>query len=227
MSQTAQVPAQPDPQAARREAGPATGRGHARRLELLAAARRVFERKGYHESRVADIVKEAGASHGTFYTYFEDKETVFLEVARQVIGEVLTGLHATEVLADPVARIRAALKRFSDAYRPAARMVALIEEVGAAHPEVRVLRLTLRDEFVQRSVRGIRRWQAEGIADAALDPELIAEALGSMVDQICHVWWNDGKAFDEDALLDTLTLIWARSIGVTAGHGFAGTHRHS
>lgn len=205
-----------DAQSARREAGPLTGRGQARRTELLDAARRVFESQGYHETRVADIVNEAGASQGTFYTYFDSKESVFEEVARLVIGGVLAGLHTDTVEGEPVERIRAALKRFADAYRPAARIVALVEEVGAGTPAVRQLRLSLRDEFVQRSVRGIRRWQHDGTADPDLDPELVAEALGSMVDQVCHVWWNDGKAFDEDALLDTLTLIWARAIGVAS-----------
>lgn len=44
-------------------------------------------------------------------------------------------------------------------------MVVQIEEVGAHAPDVRALRLSLRDEFVQRSVRGIKRWQADVIVD--------------------------------------------------------------
>lgn len=220
MPERTRRPETSDAQSARRHAGPVTGRGQARRIELLQAARGVFERQGYHLTSVADIAREAGASQGTFYTYFDSKETAFKELARLVIGGVLADLHPEVLEDDPVARIRAALKRFSDAYRPAARFVALVEEVGASTPDVRQLRLSLRDEFVQRSVRGLTRWQAEGLADPSLDPQLVAEALGSMTDQICHVWWNDGRAFDEDAMLDTLTIIWSRAIGVTAaGHG--------
>ncbi len=67
---------------------------------------------------------------------------------------------------------------------------------------------------MQRTVRGLVRWQADGTADPGLDPELAAEALGSMVDQICYVWMNLGREFDEDALLDVLTTVWSRTVGV-------------
>jgi AcrR family transcriptional regulator len=70
----------------RRYAGPATGKGHTRRVELLLAARRVFERKGFVDARVADIVEEARVAQGTFYTYFDDKDAIFQEVARAVIN---------------------------------------------------------------------------------------------------------------------------------------------
>ena len=203
-----------DPQSARRDTGPVTDRGLVRRQELLAAARRVFEAQGYVDTRVADIVHEAGASQGTFYTYFDSKEAVFQEVAGQVIAQMLADLHADAVSDDPVERIRDSLRRFVHAYRPAARIVALVEQVGTFTPEMKALRLALREAFVQRTVRGLVRWQADGTADPALDPQLTAEVLGAMVDQTCYVWMNLGRAFDEEALLDVLTTSWSRTMGV-------------
>jgi AcrR family transcriptional regulator len=40
---------------------------------LLASGRDVFVRLGYHNTRVDDIVAEAGLSHGAFYRYFRSK----------------------------------------------------------------------------------------------------------------------------------------------------------
>lgn len=42
----------------------------ATRERLLEAARRCFERRGYSATVVADIVREAGVAHGTFYVHF-------------------------------------------------------------------------------------------------------------------------------------------------------------
>jgi len=215
-----------DPQRARRGTGPVTDRGLVRRFELLAAARRVFEAQGYVDTRVADIVREAGASQGTFYTYFDSKEAVFQEVADQAIAQMLADLHADVVADDPVDRIRDSLRRFVHAYRPAARIVALVEQVGTFTPEMKALRLALREAFVQRTVRGLVRWQADGTADPGLDPELAAEALGSMVDQICYVWMNLGREFDEDALLDVLTTVWSRTVGVAQAPSKARRRAH-
>ena len=49
-----------------------------RREELLAAAAKVFSRKGYRTAGVNDIIAEAGVARGTFYHYFESKKEVFL-----------------------------------------------------------------------------------------------------------------------------------------------------
>jgi AcrR family transcriptional regulator len=55
---------------------PVTARGERTRSALVAAARRVFERDGFQESRLTDITAEANCSTGTFYTYFQSKEEI-------------------------------------------------------------------------------------------------------------------------------------------------------
>ena len=207
----------------RRETGPLTGKGQARKAALLDAAARVFERKGFLDTRVADIVAEAKAAQGTFYTYFDSKDAVFQAVATRVVGEMLVALH-TEYLPDrtPFERAHAAMERFVDAYRPRARILALIEQVGTFTPELKRLRLQVREAFVDRAARGIAHQQAQGIADPSLDPVLTAEVLGAMVDHVCYVWMNLGKEFDRDAVLRMLTIVWTRAIGAEVPEQVAG-----
>ena len=200
----------------RRVNGPVTGKGQARKAHLIAAARTVFERRGFLDTRVADIVAEANVAQGTFYTYFDSKEAVFQAVAHGVIDRMLASLHTHAHADNPYDRVRGAMERFVDSYIPNARIIALTEQVGTFTPEMRDLRLALRAAFVDRSVRGIRRLQAEGVADPGLDALVAAEALGSMVDHTCYVWLTLGREFDKEALLATLTTVWARAIGVDA-----------
>jgi AcrR family transcriptional regulator len=47
-----------------------------RRAELLAAATRLFEERGFEEVTVADITEAAGVAKGTFYLYFDSKEAL-------------------------------------------------------------------------------------------------------------------------------------------------------
>jgi AcrR family transcriptional regulator len=197
----------------RREAGPLTGKGQARKAALLDAARRVFERRGFLDTRVADIVAEARVAQGTFYTYFDSKDAVFQAVATGVVGEMLVALRADAHGGTPYERAYAAMERFVDAYRPRARIIALIEQVGTFTPELRHLRLQVREAFVERAARGIAHQQEAGIADRSLDPVLAAEVLGAMVDHTCYVWLTLGRDFDRDALLQTLTTVWVRAIG--------------
>ena len=48
-----------------------------RRDEIMAAAKKVFARKGFHATTIADIAKEAGLAYGSIYWYFDSKDDLF------------------------------------------------------------------------------------------------------------------------------------------------------
>lgn len=206
-------------QQARRTTGPLTNKGHARKVELLQAARRVFERMGFLDARVADIVAEANVAQGTFYTYFDSKDAVFRAVAAEAIDEMLEALRVPVQSGDPYTRVHDALVRYIATYREHARIIGLIEQAATITEELRELRLALREGFVQRSERGFARMQAEGVVDPDLNARLTAELLGAMVDHTCYIWFTLGKEFDEDELLDAMTKAWTGTLGITRPAG--------
>ncbi|WP_235739107.1 TetR/AcrR family transcriptional regulator [Nocardioides alcanivorans] len=204
------MPAPTESQQARRDQGPVTDRGAQRRAALLVAAREVFERKGFVDTKVSDIAKEAHVSHGTFYTYFDTKEAIFKEVSKSVIESMLLSM-ATPVPTDDFhARIKDSVRRFVHAYRPHATMIGLMEQVGTFSPELRDLRLDMRETFVSRTQRGIGRLVEAGLTDADIDVEYTAESLGAMLEYVCYVWFSLDRQFDEDRLIETLAGIWEK-----------------
>ncbi len=50
--------------------------------QVLEGARTVFMRDGFEGASVDDIVREAGVSKATLYSYFPDKRLLFVEVAK-------------------------------------------------------------------------------------------------------------------------------------------------
>jgi AcrR family transcriptional regulator len=63
---------------------PRTAKGAATRVKLLSAAETVFGDMGFDAARVADIVSNAGVSHGLFYKHFPHKAAILTAVlARQ------------------------------------------------------------------------------------------------------------------------------------------------
>src|ERR1700751_4228654 len=62
--------------------------GEDRRAQILDVARRLFAQEGYHDANIEDICREAGIARGTLYQYFENKESVMLEVMNQVCQRV-------------------------------------------------------------------------------------------------------------------------------------------
>jgi AcrR family transcriptional regulator len=82
--------------------------GPERLTQILLAARKLFERHGYHSATMHDIAAQAGMSVGLIYQYAANKQEVLL----LVITEILEG-YAREVPAamaphdDPVERLAA------------------------------------------------------------------------------------------------------------------------
>ena len=68
-----------------------------RREQVLACAQRVFSRRGYHNTGVADIIAEAGVARGTFYLYFESKRAIFDELLDRLLGLIVQSVRRIEV----------------------------------------------------------------------------------------------------------------------------------
>lgn len=189
-------------------------RGSRTRDALVAAARRVFERDGYLDTRITDITAEAGVATGSFYTHFDGKQTVFAAVIAEVHEETLHP-QLEEAPDDPVARIEAANRAYLKAYRANAKLMGLLDQVATIDDEFRRLRLDRADAFAQRNARTIRRLQAEGIADPALDPVLAAQALDGMVSRMANLVFVHGAEIEFEALVATVTRLWANALGLS------------
>ena len=59
-----------------------------RRVEIMEAALRCFNRSGYRRTTMDDVVSESGLSKGTIYWHFKDKKHLFLETFDWLINQI-------------------------------------------------------------------------------------------------------------------------------------------
>jgi AcrR family transcriptional regulator len=192
---------------------PRTQRGARTRAALVDAARRVFEREGYLNTKITDITHEAGVATGSFYTYFADKEEVFAAVMDNVRHEMLHP--RVEATGDPLGAIEAANRAYLDAVRRNAPLVALMEQVGAIDERFRSWRQETGRAFVERNAAGIRSLQRHGLADTDLDPELAARALSAMVSRMAYLTFVSGEVDASlEEVLTSVTRLWANALAL-------------
>jgi AcrR family transcriptional regulator len=201
---------------------------------LVEAAKVVFERDGFLNARIVDIAETARLATGSFYHYFDSKEQIFREVAA-IQEQRLTAPESAPMstptpdrsVADTDAhadtnddrttwsRIGQANRRYLERYRDASALMGVIEEVSRYDTEVNVARMATMKHFVERAERAIVKLQAEGLADARLNPSLAADALGAMVGRFAEQWLVQGyRDYDFDEAVDQLTLIWGNALGI-------------
>jgi len=194
---------------------PSTPRGLRTRKRLVEAARVVFERDGFLDARLIDITAEAGISAGSFYTYFDSKEEVFLAVLADVEQEMLhpdvAGLPDGD---DPVATIRASNRAYLESYERFAGFMGLLEQVAGIDEGFRERRRQRAHAFVQRNAKSIRSLQERGIAGSDVDPLLASTFLSGMVSRAAYTRFVLGEDWSVDEMVDTLTQLWVDALRI-------------
>ncbi|HKE76239.1 MAG TPA: TetR/AcrR family transcriptional regulator [Acidimicrobiales bacterium] len=106
---------------------------------LMDAGRELFVTRGYHDTRINDIVAAAGLSKGAFYRYFDSKDRLVQVLAVQAIRTVSTAL--TDIPAGApdgaggTAAIRRWLRRYNATQAGEAAMLRLWGDASAQDPD--------------------------------------------------------------------------------------------
>jgi AcrR family transcriptional regulator len=202
--------------------GAKTARGLATQAALVRAAQKVFERDGFLDARIADITATARTATGSFYTYFNGKEEIFLAVV-EALDEV--GLHppsleyVAEKHADPadlIADITAHHRAYLETYHRNAKMMRVVEEVTNISDSFRRERTARAQAWIEASRDAIAKLQRERRADRDLDPLTAARALSLMLSRSAYVTFvlEEEGADSIEGLARTLTRLWVNALKV-------------
>ena len=104
-------------------------RGEATRGQLIAVATRMFAERGYEDTSIEAVLREAGVSRGSLYHHFPSKEALFEAVVKEVDESFGAQVLAAASGADgPVAVLRAAfLTTIRLAGDPVMRQIVFID----------------------------------------------------------------------------------------------------
>ena len=114
----------------------------------------------------------------------------------------------------PDHRIEEGNRRYLRAYANNARMLEVVEQAATNDPQFRELVDGLRAVFVDKSRATLARFQAEGLADPSLDPDIAGPALVGMVESFARRWHAHGETYDTEQVVATLTRLWTQAVGL-------------
>jgi AcrR family transcriptional regulator len=184
------------------------------RQRILKAAINVFASKGYHDTRVDEIVELSETSKGAVYFHFPSKQEIFLclvdEFAnilenriKQVISEETGGVNKVN------AALQVCMQTFGK-YQKLAK-IFLIQAVGLGS-----IFENRRQGIHNRFVQLIKGYLDEAMLDGDIpdiDTEIAAYAWMGAVNEVVIRWVYTGEPLP-DRSLPTLRTILLRSIGI-------------
>ena len=172
-----------------------------REQEIVAAAAKVFQEKGYHAATTRDIAAEVGIQQASLYYYISSKEELLYLVVREPIMRLYAQV---EVIVQSSLPARSKIERSIQAHLVAfdenyPHMFVFVQEL---HNVVQALQDTLR-EFPGR-YQGL--WEAmlqQGVARGELRADLDVTTTALMILGMCnwmYRWYRKGGRLDTRAV---------------------------
>lgn len=170
------------------------------KARVIASAARLFREKGFAGVGVADVMRNAGMTHGGFYNHFESKDELEAEACGKALAGSIVKISAIAVLTDERERetaMAAYMRRYvsqkaRDAAAPSCPMVAFSGEMPRQAAQVReAYALGLREylaAFTQAGAGKAARQEAlarfAALAGALILARSVARADRKLSDEI-------------------------------------------
>lgn len=161
------------------------------REQLLAAAARIFARKGYAAASVEEIAESAGYSTGALYSNFDGKEQLFLElmtarrtraIARQAAEAAdLFDDAGTAETADPLALLTRRLERAAGRSTDTAALQAEFWLYAIRNPEARHAMAALTHDRIDALTPLITHLMQQHDISPAIAPQTVTRIVLALV----------------------------------------------
>lgn len=157
---------------------------------ILKAAVKVFAEKGFYNSRVSEIAKEANVADGTIYLYFKNKDDILISLFEEEFGRIVENMRkelAKEK--DPLQKIRVfAIMHLSIV----SKQQQLGEVLGVeVRQSSKFMKEYINNPFIEylnliRSI--VIEGQEKGFIRKDLTPGIIKRALFGALDEMARYW---------------------------------------
>jgi TetR/AcrR family transcriptional repressor of nem operon len=151
---------------------------------IVDAAARAIRRSGYAGTGVADIMKDAGLTHGGFYAHFASREAMLAEAADRAGAEGVAAVERVAAAAPPRKALQALLRAYLskthvEGVETGCAVAALGSEMPRQAPEVRRAATRRIKEMIDLVARQSPEWGQPGAHQHAL--VTVATMVGALV----------------------------------------------
>jgi TetR/AcrR family transcriptional repressor of nem operon len=165
---------------------------------IVDAAARAIRRSGYDGTGVANIMKDAGLTHGGFYAHFSSREAMLAEAADRAGKESVAAMERIAATMPPEQALGAMMQAYLskvhvEAVENGCATAALCSEMPRQAPEVRRAATRRIKEMIDLVARQLPDWGQPGAHEHAL--VTVATMVGAL---------TLARAVDDSRLSDAL-----------------------
>lgn len=182
------------------------------REKILAAAARLFARRGYSATSMNQVAEACALSKATLYHYYRDKYSLLASIADEHVSRLLALVQSVHAeTPEPEQKLRELIRRIVEEYADAqdAHRV-LTEDVKFLEPADQKRVLDKEREVVAGFARAVGGLRPE--LDAALLTKPLTMLLFGMINWL-FTWMKPGGALDYDAMAPIVADLFLGGLG--------------
>ena len=182
-----------------------------KRKRILDAATIVFAKKGYAETKIQDVAKEADVAHGTIYLYFKSKDELFISIFQESLGELIK-------------YIGSEIKKESNVEDKFKRMISLQLDIIESNPDLTKLiliefprtgnflnnrNIDVLSDYIDMIVELLNEGIKEDVFSNGIKTEITATMIYAAMQGVATRWILDGMSYqlrDMDAKISEMLL---------------------
>ncbi len=192
---------------------------------ILDAARKLFAKNGYWETRLEDVAAAAGFSKASLYNYYIDKEAIFLSIVIDENAKIIRQIESIglqegsfvkrlesilyiifTVISDDIGIIVNAAN-FQNMITMHANMFK--------HKELLSQFIASTNHFFNVLKENISRARGAGEITSSLDDESLARFIGTFIKSIIFNWSLSEGKWDREGTIDQMLTFLSHGAGVT------------
>ena len=188
---------------------------------ILTAAGKIFAEKGFYQSTIAMIAKEAGVADGTIYLYFKNKEDVFVQFFRHRTRLFFEQIRrSVDKGADAGEKLSFFIHRHLEEFQKDRDMAILYQ--SETHSLRRIAEEPIREmsrQYLNIISEIVEMGQEEGWVRKDLYLGLVKRMLIGAVDEVINTWIHKEGNYDLVSMADPLVDLFINGIGYKPGNG--------
>jgi AcrR family transcriptional regulator len=185
---------------------PQQKRGIETRNRIIAAARTLFSRDGYHGTNAKEITAQAGVSVGSFYAYFTDKKELFMALTHGHMKQEILGMldRIKELPSEKIGKketVRHMIQVIADTHDQSPELYREIEALKYTDPDILALHDEINAYFNEQFISFLEMFEDHL---RITDVRAAARVIACSVEETIHSVRLFDSPIDEARMIDAL-----------------------
>lgn len=158
--------------------------------KIIQAATKVFAQKGFYNSKVADIAKEAKVADGTIYLYFKNKDDLLISIFENSMDNFSGEIQKIVAgVSDPVEKLRRFIKLHLELVRENQDTAQVLQiELRQSSKFMKEYAATKFRDYLGHISQILEEGQEKGVFKKSINALIVKRAIFGAVDEMALDW---------------------------------------